>query len=213
MTGLQSCPDAIVPMGMTVVQNLIAALAAYSIPPDLMAEVTAALVLGDQAIRAQHRLRELAAERQRRKRAADADLSCHVKRHVTSRDAKKLPPHPPKENNTKTKNQGETIVDRIPEDWSPAADDRAHAAGMGLDVEAEAERFRRYWRSRGEWVGAYRKDWSEAWRYHCDQFGRRPSTRAATSNRSSGGASSPYHAIMRDNLHLLRERGRLEDAA
>lgn len=88
-----------------MVQDLIAALAAHALPPDLFAAITSALVLGDQALRQVERTREQAAERQRRKRAADAEA-----RHVTSRDiltAKNAPPHPPLKKINEIKKKGE----------------------------------------------------------------------------------------------------------
>lgn len=189
-----------------MVQDLIAALAAHALPPDLFAAVTSALVLGDQAFRQVERSREMAAERQRRKRAADAET-----RHVTSRDnpiGNKAPPHPPKENIQNQKKGGEALP--LPIDWSPIGDDRAYAEAAGLDVEATAADFTRFWQGEAE-AGhdrAWREDWSEAWRFHCDRFGRRPRLVTMRPERASEPRRAPpVNHRSRQAIEALRALG------
>lgn len=147
-----------------MVQDLIAALAAHALPPDLFAAVTSALVLGDQALRQVEKAREMAAERQRRKRAADAEA-----RHVTSREASltERSPQAPLRDKITTQKKGEARP--LPIDWSPIGGDLAFAEAAGLDVEATAKRFREYWHGRDR----VRTDWSATWRYHCNEYGQR----------------------------------------
>ncbi len=173
-----------------MVQDLIAALAAHALPPDLFAAVTSALVLGDQALRQVERTREMAAERQRRKRATDAEA-----RHVTSRDisiGKKAPPDPLKENKQNQKKGGEALP--LPIDWKAEGDDLAYAEAAGLDVERTATDFTRFWQGEAE-AGhdrAWREDWSEAWRFHCDRFGRHTHPVTLRAERASQAPQRPF---------------------
>ncbi|MCP1558433.1 UNVERIFIED_ORG: hypothetical protein M2438_002517 [Methylobacterium sp. SuP10 SLI 274] len=173
-----------------MVQDLIAALAAHALPPDLFAAVTSALVLGDQALRQVNRTREMAAERQRRKRAADAEA-----RHVTSRDvtlAERSPHTPLRDIKQNQKKGGEALP--LPIDWSPIGGDLAYAEAAGLDVERTATDFTRFWQGEAE-AGhdrAWREDWSEAWRFHCDRFGRHTRPVTLRVERASQAPQRPF---------------------
>lgn len=67
---------------------------------------------------------------------------------------------------------------RLPPDWSPGQDDRAFAAGLGLDPNAVAAQFRDFWHAKAGKDGS-KLDWSATWRNWCRRDAERPQRRAA----------------------------------
>ncbi len=56
--------------------------------------------------------------------------------------------------------------ERLPEDWQPSEADRAHAVGLGLDIDQTTAAFRDHWTSKPGKAGVS-ANWSASWRGWC----------------------------------------------
>lgn len=65
---------------------------------------------------------------------------------------------------------------KIPSDWRPDAETTAHAAGLGLDADAEVREFVAHWLGDGR----PKSDWNQVFRARCEQLTKR--------NRTTGKA-------------------------
>lgn len=74
--------------------------------------------------------------------------------------------------------QAERTGTRLPADWEPSTQLLEFAAGLGLDGESVAERFRDYWRAQPGARGR-KSDWPATWRNWCRRESERPAPRAS----------------------------------
>jgi DnaT DNA-binding domain len=61
---------------------------------------------------------------------------------------------------------------KIPSDWRPDAEAMAHAAGLGLDADAEVREFVAHWLGDGR----PKADWNQVFRARCEQLSKRRRT-------------------------------------
>lgn len=109
-------------------------------------------------------------ERKRRSRHADStDVtripSDSAEFHGQPPCPPSFPPDPPNNPLNPPKNPSGKKVrgGRLPDDWQPTPEDRAFALPYSVDVDAEADKFRDYWRAKtGQ--QATKADWSATWR-------------------------------------------------
>jgi hypothetical protein len=101
----------------------------------------------------------------------DQEIKCSA--HVGAQPDSVAPPLPLALPNDQPKQKGERHGQasdprgtRLPEEWQPSPEDRAVAAGLGLDADLVADKFRDYWVS-ASGPKARKCSWSATWRNWC----------------------------------------------
>jgi uncharacterized protein YdaU (DUF1376 family) len=90
---------------------------------------------------------------------------------------------------------------RLPPEWSPDAEMRAFAEGLGLDADRVAANFRDYWHAKAG-KDAVKLDWPATWRGWCRREAERGQGRGVTAARPRDDAHARRSAAF-DQLAML----------